>query len=73
MALDLDKVLALVKAMNEEGVGRLRAVLGWVRLAEPLNMPRGVRKFRTIEEMVAERERYEQERADRLRAGRLRK
>lgn len=53
--------------------GRLRVVLGWARLAGSLNMPRGVRKFRTIEEMVAEREHYEQERVDRLRAERLRK
>lgn len=36
-------------------------------------IPRGVRKFRSIEEAQAERERYEQERIDRLRAARLRK
>lgn len=52
---------------------RIRAVLSLAPIAGPLRIPRGVRKFRTIEEMVAEREHYEQERVDRLRAERLRK
>jgi hypothetical protein len=33
----------------------------------PLDMPRGVRKFRSIEEMSAYREKYENERIARLR------
>ena len=52
--------------------GRLRTVLGW-RFAPPLDIPRGVHKFRSIEEAEAHRERYEQERIDRIRAERLRK
>jgi hypothetical protein len=35
--------------------------------AGPLGMPRGVRKYRSIEEMNADRDRYEQERIDRIR------
>ena len=42
-------------------------------LPGPLNMPRGVHKFRSFEELVADRDRYEQERIDRIRAGRARK
>ena len=38
--------------------------------AGPLNMPRGVVKFRTIEEMQADRQKYEQQRIERLRAER---
>ena len=53
--------------------GRLRAVLSFARLAPPLGMPRGVRKFRSIEELVADRERYDQERIDRIRARREQK
>ena len=52
---------------------RIRAVLSLAPIAGPLGIPRGVRKFRSIEEMTAERDRYEQERAARLRAARLRK
>jgi hypothetical protein len=36
-------------------------------------IPRGVRKYRSIEEANADRERWEQDRVDRLRAARLRK
>ena len=35
-------------------------------------IPRGVRKYRSIEEAQADRDRWEQERVDRLRAERLR-
>lgn len=52
---------------------RIRAVLSLTRLAPPLGIPRGVHKFRSIEEAQADRERYEQERADLIRAARLRK
>jgi len=53
--------------------GRLRTVLRWSRYAGSLRIPRGVQKFRSIEEAHADRERYEQERVDRIRAERLRK
>ncbi len=36
-------------------------------------IPRGVRKYRSIEEANADRDRWEQERVDRVRAKRLRK
>jgi hypothetical protein len=48
--------------------GRLRAVLSFARLAGPLGLPRGVHKFRSVEELFAERERYEDERIARIRA-----
>lgn len=51
---------------------RIRAVLSLTRAVPPLSIPRGVRKFRSIEEMAAERDRYEQERVDRIRAERTR-
>lgn len=38
----------------------------------PLGVPRGVHKFRSIEEMDAARDRWEQERVDRIRAERAR-
>jgi hypothetical protein len=53
--------------------GRIRAVLRMARAAGPLGLPRGVTKFRSIEEMSADRERYEQERIDRVRSSRSRK
>lgn len=52
---------------------RIRAVLRLGRLQEPLRIPRGVRKFRSFEELVADRERYEQERIARIRARNERK
>lgn len=52
---------------------RIRAVLSLTRAVPPLGIPRGVRKFHSIDEMAAERDRYEQERVDRVRAERLRK
>jgi hypothetical protein len=39
----------------------------------PYGGPRGVRKYRSIEEANADRERWERERANRVRAERLRK
>lgn len=47
---------------------RIRAVLALGRLHEPLDMPRGVRKFRSFEDLVADREHYEQARIARLAA-----
>jgi hypothetical protein len=49
---------------------RIRALLSMGNLAGPLNMPRGVVKFRSIEELQADRRKYEQERIDRIRATR---
>jgi len=48
---------------------RIRAVLRLGRMQEPLRMPRGVRKYRSFEDHIADRYRYEQERVDRIRAG----
>jgi hypothetical protein len=45
----------------------------WGKLLPPLDIPKGVHKFRSIEEMSAFREKYENERAERLRAERLKK
>ncbi len=53
--------------------GRLRFALSTARLAGSLNMPRGVFKFRTIEELAADRDRHEDERIARIRAARIRK
>jgi hypothetical protein len=39
--------------------GRLRFVLRTAGFAGPLGLPRGVAKFRSIEELSADRERYE--------------
>lgn len=49
---------------------RIRAVLGMARLAPPLDVPRGVRKFRSFEELTADRRRYETRRIARILAGR---
>lgn len=43
------------------------------KLLPPLDMPKGVHKFRSIEEMKAVKEKYRQERAERLRAELLKK
>lgn len=48
---------------------RIRAVLSMARLAPPLDVPRGVRKFRSFDELYADRRKYEQQRTDRIRAG----
>jgi hypothetical protein len=51
---------------------RIRALWGeWSGLV-PLAIPRGVRKFRSFEEMAADRDRLEQERIDSIRATRVR-
>ncbi|MGN6182507.1 MAG: hypothetical protein ACTHQM_02505 [Thermoanaerobaculia bacterium] len=52
--------------------GRIRAVLSLTRGIPPLNVPRGVRKFRSIEELNADRDRWEQERVDQIRESRRR-
>lgn len=52
---------------------RLRVVLSFGRLAGSLRIPRGVAKFRSLDELAADRERYEQERIDRIRARNERK
>ena len=52
---------------------RLRALLSLGRIVEPLGIPPGVRKFRSFEDLTADRERYEQERVDRIRARNERK
>lgn len=55
----------------DESLGRrIRAVLSLTRAIPPLNVPRGVRKFRTIDELNADRDRWEQERVDLMRARR---
>jgi hypothetical protein len=52
---------------------RIRAVLSLGRLAPPLEIPRGVTKFRSFEELATDRARYESARIDRIRAARARK
>ena len=47
---------------------RIRAMMSLGHYAGPLNMPRGVKKFRSIEELQADRHKYEQERIARIRA-----
>lgn len=47
--------------------GRLRFVLGSAQLAGPLHLPRGVARFRSVEELTADRERYEDARIARIR------
>jgi hypothetical protein len=52
--------------------GRLRFALSTVRLAGSLHIPRGVHKFRSFDELAADRERFEDERIARIRAERTR-
>ncbi|MEO8383386.1 MAG: hypothetical protein ABI779_27265 [Acidobacteriota bacterium] len=52
---------------------RIRAVLSLGPIAGPLRMPRGVRKYRSIEEANADRDHWEQERVDRIQAEHARK
>lgn len=47
---------------------RIRGLMSMGELIEPLGIPRGVKKFRSIEEMQADRQKYEQERIARIRA-----
>ena len=42
--------------------GRLRYVLSTARFAGPLGVPRGVTKFRSVEDLSADREKYERAR-----------
>lgn len=47
---------------------RIRAVLSLTRGIPPLNIPRGVRQFRSIDELNADRDHWEQARVDFIRA-----
>ncbi|HEX8618273.1 MAG TPA: hypothetical protein VF911_11865 [Thermoanaerobaculia bacterium] len=47
---------------------RIRAMLSMIPIAGPLKMPRGVSKFRSLDELAADRVRYEQARIRSLRA-----
>jgi hypothetical protein len=52
---------------------RIRALLSLSAIAGPLNVPKGVTKYHSIEEAAADRERLEQDRVNRIRAARKRK
>lgn len=52
---------------------RIRAILSLGVIAGPLRVPRGVTKYRSLEEAAADRDRWEQERVNRIRAARKRK
>jgi hypothetical protein len=52
---------------------RARAILSMAVLSGPLDLPRGVQKFRSFEDLAADRSRYEQERVSRIRAKRAQK
>ncbi len=61
-------------ASPEQRTGRIFAIHELAHgTIPPLNLPKGVHKFRSIEEMNAFKDRYEQERAGRLRAEREKK
>jgi hypothetical protein len=45
---------------------RIRALMSLAPISGPLDMPRGVRKFRSIEELTADRSKYERERIERI-------
>lgn len=47
---------------------RLRALMRLRNYAGPLEMPRGVHKFRSMEELQADRHKYERERIARIQA-----
>jgi hypothetical protein len=47
---------------------RIRAVMSLAKISGPLNMPRGVQKFHSIEEMADDRRKYESARIARIRA-----
>ena len=51
---------------------RIRAVLSLGVIAGPLRVTRGVTKYRSIEEAASDRDRWEQERVNRIRAARKR-
>lgn len=46
---------------------RIRAVMSLAPISGPLNIPRGVTKYRSLQEMKAARDRYEAARIERLR------
>ena len=48
--------------------GRLRAALTFARYAGPLGIPRGVFRFRSVDDLAADRARYEQARIERIRS-----
>jgi len=52
---------------------RIRSLMKLHDYAGPLEMPRGVQKFQSVEELQADREQYEQERIERIRARYTRK
>lgn len=54
-------------------VRRMRLLWRMTTAVAPLQFPRGVRKYRSIEEANADRDRWEHERIERIRAERLRK
>jgi len=63
-----------VRLVEPELLARIDALWKSSRdILPPLDMPRGVRKFRSIEEMSAYREKYENERTARLREERAKK
>ncbi len=47
---------------------RIRAMLSMTRIAGPLALPRGVTKFRSLDDLAADRHRFEQERIARIAA-----
>ncbi|HEX8253583.1 MAG TPA: hypothetical protein VF846_10565 [Thermoanaerobaculia bacterium] len=47
--------------------GRIRAMLSMTPIAGSLNMPRGVSKFRSLDDLAADRARYERARIHRIR------
>lgn len=49
---------------------RIRSMMRMGNYAGSLNMPRGVTKFRSFEDLCADRLKYEQERIARIRASR---
>lgn len=46
---------------------RMRAIFRMAQLAGSLCIPRGVAKFHSVEELAADRERYERQRIERVR------
>jgi len=46
---------------------RIRALMSLGAMTEPLGTPRGVTKYRSIEDMTADRQRYESARIARIR------
>lgn len=51
---------------------RIRAILSLGVIA-PLDVPKGITRYRSLEEAAADRERWEQDRVNRIRAARKRK